>query len=360
MSTEATQQSTPTGDTSVTSDTSSTSADGAESVHSGGEGGAAGEQGADEQKAAPAGGEKPGERRDPMGPRFAALARQQKEIVKAQQELKAKEDALAAREADVAHLAKAKAAADKGDYDALLEHLGAMTDDTALTRFMQGINGVVLRKKDLPPEVVQALREVKQLKDEREAEKKAAETAAAEKKKAEEAAQLEAGRAAVEDFLLGPASDYITQKKDDLEVLAYSISREDSRDRVLSELFNKIAEKKRDHEKQHGKDSFTEAELEKALATSAQEVEDRLVKLFGSEIATLSGLKKLQPKKDEKKTPTTKEETRRAVIEQLDPARSANSGPTTLTPRVVEAPVRGNDGDPSDPKVAFQNALKLL
>jgi hypothetical protein len=308
--------------------------------------------------AAPEAQKPPEPKKDPMSPRFAALAKKEKAIVESHNALKAKEAEIEQRAkatADrVARIERLEKAADAGDYDAVMELLGATKDDDALKKFMTGINSVVLRKKDLPPEVIETMRTVREMRAEAEAQKKAADDA---KKKAEDdakAAKEQAGMRFKVDYLAGPATAFIKKEAEKFEVLSHALAESDTaRGLVLEKVWSKMAEL---YDPKNP--TTTEEQDAKLLAKAVESVEDELAKLYAGEISKLLGLKKLQPKKEEPPSPKTGKELRSAAQKLLD-GQPATSRPKTLTNSVQQAPVR-EEAASTDPDVLFQRALKLL
>lgn len=300
----------------------------------------------------------PEPKKDPMSPRFAALAKKERTIVESQNSLKAKEAEIETREKAIGErlgrVERFERAVEAGDFDAVMELAGATKDDDSLKRFMTGINGVVLRKKDLPPEVIETMRAVREMRAEKDAQVKAAEDA---KKKAEENAKTEAEQSNVRykaGFLGTRAAPFIKGAADKFEVLAHAIAEsETAKAAVLDKVWAKMGEL---YDAKNP--ARNEEDENKLLAKAVESVEDELAKLYAGEIQKLLGLKKLQPTKEEPPTPKTGKELRSAARKQLD-GQPATSRPKTLTNSVQQAPVR-EDEPSTDPDMLFQRALKLL
>lgn len=304
---------------------------------------------------APAPAPAPEEKKDLMGPRFAALTKKEKAVFEAEQAVKAREAKIAEEAARVARFEKAQKSFADGDWDGVIEHLGA-NDGEQFERLMKGLTQVALRKKDLPPEVVEAQRALREIKAEREAEKKAAEEAA---KKAEEERLAATKRSADETkawWLENHASKYIKENAEKLEVLAHSVSSETQRAQVLEAIWKRTEEIgiKADQNKEP-------RDIDKWLAMAAEEVEDKLTRLYGEELKSVSALKKFQqppPPKTEAAEPITTKEVRAAALRQMS-GPPANPRPVSLTNSVQAAPVREDSKDES-PEACFDRALKML
>lgn len=297
-------------------------------------------------------------KKDPMSPRFAALAKKEKAIVESQNALKTKEAELQQREKAaterVSRFERLEKAVQDNDYDAVMEILGATKDDDALKKFMTGINSVVLRKKDLPPEVIETMRAVREMRAEKEAQAKAAEEA---KKKADEQAEEEKKQSGARyrtNFLDTRAVPFIKSAADKFEVLAHALTESDTaKTAVLDKVWSEMA-------KLYDPKNPTRSEEDenKLLASAVEKVEDELATLYAGEIQKLLGLKKLQPKQEAPPTPKTAKDLRSEARKQLE-GQPATSRPKTLTNSVQQAPAR-EEAETTDPDVLFQRALKLL
>jgi hypothetical protein len=298
---------------------------------------------------------------DPMSPRFALLAKKEKALVDRDRELTEKEQKLKDAEKELGRWRQIEEAKKKKDWDAIVGALGSNEED--LKETMTGISSVLLRKKDLPPEVIEVLRWKKQQEDAAaEAAKKAEEDA----KKAEEQTKTQAteqARAQRDHFLLTEALPHIAANAATLEVIAYLAKSEDTaaRDRVLLKIWDKLDadfEGAKAAAKAKG-EALGAYDVKKALAKIAEEVESEFATSVSGTIQPLLGLKKLQPKKDQPTQPQTPRESRAAALAQLNEGQPANPRPKSLTNSVQQAPVR-EDTESVDPDVLFQRALKLL
>lgn len=297
-------------------------------------------------------------KKDPMGPRFAALAKREKALVDRDTELKTKEADLTKREAEVKRWTKVQEAFAKDDYDGVLSELGV--DDDGFTKLMKGLTAITLRKKDLPPEVLEMNRKLRALEEERAAERRAAEET---KKKQEEEAKTAGQRQAETNkraFKTQTITPFVKADADKYEVLNYALSMGDAaEERVLGEIYDKVDAEFERASKADGFDpqSF---DLQKALAEAADSVETELATLYGGELTKLSGLKKFQPKQQPKPVEEqTVAEVRASARKQILEGQTATPRPKTLTNRVQAAPP-AETGDETDPQVAFQRALKMM
>ena len=292
--------------------------------------------------------------KDVMSPRFAALAKKEKAIFEQEQGFKTREAQIAEKVAHVERWEKAQKAIDAEDWDAVMDHLGVTADDARYQKFMTGVTQVALRKKDLPPEVLETRRKLKQIEDERAAEKKLADDA----KKAAEDAKLEAVKQQAESnkqWFLSTAVAHVKANSGDLEVLAYALSQEDQRGDVLEAIWKKT--EKLEIEARGKKEP---ADLNKWLAAAAQDVESKLTTLYGSELQAISSLNKFKQAPPEPKLDETKPAAARAAaLKQLQDGPPANPRPKSLTNGVQQAPARDDVTDDS-PEACFERALKLL
>jgi hypothetical protein len=303
--------------------------------------------------------EKPKEqpKKDLMAPRFAALQKRERSITESEKKLKEKEQQLEQREKELGHWAKLEDARKKKDWQTVVASLNPSQTEEELKETMAGISDFILRQRDLPPEVLEVKRKLRELELERENQKKAEE----DKKKADEEKQKEVAAQQEEQnkraFMSEIAAPFIKKNAANLEVLAHILSDEESPElgeRVLKSIYDEC-DKAYVAAMKAGAKSF---DLDAALAKAAEKVESETAGKVSSELQKLLALEKLKPK-TEPQAPQTPAERRAAALSQISSGQTANPRPRSLTNSVQQAPIR-EASDTNDPEVLFQRALKLL